>query len=285
MKLTAQQLEHVERALDYIEAHLNLPVRVEEISQHVGYSLFHFCRIFNAATYISPYTYLMRRRISEAALQIIHSKRRLTDIAVDFGFQSSEVFGRSIKRLFGLLPSELRKAGVLDPRLILPALTLDKLSTWQKFQGYTMKKEEVPAFTLSGVMTRWDGSPLALERCHQSLHQGANQSPSAGQVGVRFFPDHWPVDGMFFFTGHEFPAANRATPEWFVEKTFAAQSLLVTSSGVDPVEIEALLDFYQCVWFPTSSYRVDVPFLLEKTLGKGQVQIAWPAQPKTWLNG
>ncbi len=285
MKLTAQQLEHVDHALDFIEAHLNLPVRVEDISQHVGYSLFHFCRIFNAATHISPYTYLMRRRISEAALQIIHSKRRLTDIAVDFGFQSSEVFGRSIKRLFGLLPSELRKAGMLDPRLILPALTPEKLVIWQNFQGYTMKKEEVPAFTLSGVMTRWDGSAAALQICRQSLHQGVNHSLSAGQVSVRFFPDHWSLDGMYYFAGYKFPNTNCATPEWFVEKTFAAQPFLVTSSGVDPTETEALLDFYQCVWFPTSSYRVDVPFLLEKTLGEGQVQIAWPTQAKTWLNG
>jgi len=90
---------------------------------------------------------------------------------------------------------------------------------------------------------------------------------------------------MFYFAGHDFSDTNRAAPEWFVEKNFAAQPFLVTSSGVDPTEIEALLDFYQCVWFPTSSYRVDVPFLLEKMLEDNQVQIAWPAQIKNWIKG
>jgi AraC family transcriptional regulator len=280
MKLSAQQLEHVERALDYIESHLQVPVRVEDISQHVGYSLFHFCRIFNAATYISPYTYLMRRRISEAALQVLQSKRRLTDIAVDFGFQSSEVFGRSIKRLFGVLPSELRKTGILDPRLLLPALSGEKILSWQKFQGFTLIKEELPALKLFGLMTHWKDCDIsALRAIFYDNNQAGTLSPSA-LVGVRFYPKHWSVRGRYCFAGYPLPEDVTEIPEWFVEKSFKSQSCLITSQWVSPENIDALLEYYHCVWFPNASYRADVPFLLERMPVENQVQIIWPAREK-----
>jgi AraC family transcriptional regulator len=264
MKPSQQHLEHIEKALGFIETQLTRPIRIEEISQHVGYSLYHFCRIFNAVTYISPYTYLMRRRISEAALQVIHTRRRLTDIAVDYGFQSSEVFGRSFKRLFGKLPSELRKEKLLDARLYLPPLQHQQLLSWQELAELHLQKGELAERVLFGLLERSDDCSHATERIWEKVKRQLGHQPMKNCCGIRFYPPDWQKEGIYYFAG--FPITNDLPPlpAWFVQKHILTQPALATPHTLAISQVDAALQFLTQVWFPLSSYRADVPFVLEQ---------------------
>ena len=123
------------RAIQFVEGHLQDDISVSDIADVAGYSLYHFCRLFNQATHYTPYDYLMRRRIAEAAGELIQGSRKIIDIAFAYQFNSHEVFSRAFKRVVGLLPSELRKQGEAPPWRLLPRLTHSFLDHIQKAGG------------------------------------------------------------------------------------------------------------------------------------------------------
>ncbi|MFN8489825.1 MAG: helix-turn-helix domain-containing protein [Caldilineaceae bacterium] len=100
---------HLNRAINDIEAHLTQPLAVEQVAARIGYSRFHFDRLFLATVGDTLASYLRKRRLTEAAREIIHSDKPLLDIALDYQFQSQEAFTRSFKRMFGLSPGAYRR--------------------------------------------------------------------------------------------------------------------------------------------------------------------------------
>lgn len=62
-----KSFEDILRAVEFIELNLREPVSIKDAADAAGYSLYHFCRVFNSVIHHSPYDYIMRRRLSEAA--------------------------------------------------------------------------------------------------------------------------------------------------------------------------------------------------------------------------
>ena len=83
------QLDSMYAAVEFIEANLRSPIRVADMAASVSYSLYHFCRTFNAAVRHTPYDYLMRRRLTESARELVESDRKIIDIACDYQFNLS----------------------------------------------------------------------------------------------------------------------------------------------------------------------------------------------------
>ncbi len=100
---------HLNGAIDYIEANLTQSLAVERVAASVGYSRFHFDRLFLAIVGDTPTSYLRKRRLTEAAREVVASNRSLLEIALDYQFQSQEAFTRSFKRMFGSSPGAYRR--------------------------------------------------------------------------------------------------------------------------------------------------------------------------------
>jgi AraC-like DNA-binding protein len=100
----------VQRMQEYIEAHLERPITMSELANVAHYSLFHAARIFKEITGRSPFEYVRMRRLSAAALRLMHTQTRVIDVAFDFVFDSHEGFTRAFARQFGVAPSRLTKA-------------------------------------------------------------------------------------------------------------------------------------------------------------------------------
>ena len=117
-----ENIEPINRAIDYIENNLTEAIRLEEVSAVAGYSLFHFSRLFLELIGETPGDYIRKRRLSEAACELINSRKSILDIALDYQFQSQEAFSRSFKRLFRVSPGTYRKRRYLTrtfPRITL----------------------------------------------------------------------------------------------------------------------------------------------------------------------
>lgn len=98
------------QALDLIEDRLTTFLPVAVLSKEMGYSLYHFTRLFQAVTGIAPGDYIARRKISEAALDIHRMpERSLQDISLDYNFSNYETFTRAFKRMLHTTPSLVRK--------------------------------------------------------------------------------------------------------------------------------------------------------------------------------
>jgi AraC-like DNA-binding protein len=104
-------VQSILRALALVEERLGEPIGVEDMARSAAYSLFHFSRVFTAGTGHAPYDYLMRRRVSAAAEEVVGGARSLTQIALDYGFEAPDGFARAFRRCFGESPSEARRKG------------------------------------------------------------------------------------------------------------------------------------------------------------------------------
>ena len=62
-----EYLEAFERAIIYMEAHLDEAISVHEVAKASGYSYYHFTRIFQSVLGESIGNYLQKRRLSNLA--------------------------------------------------------------------------------------------------------------------------------------------------------------------------------------------------------------------------
>lgn len=121
------QLDAIYKTICFIETHLMDPISVADMATEASYSLYHFCRVFGKRTRHSPHDYLIRRRMTKAADQVIHTDRKLIDIALDYQFESHEGFTRAFGRVFTISPSEARQKKQVKQFRTLPRLTYQHL--------------------------------------------------------------------------------------------------------------------------------------------------------------
>lgn len=77
-------LEQLEKAIEFIENNINEDIKVDEVAGVVGYSYYHFHRIFEAVLGETAGNYIRSRRLARAANDLLYTDRRILDIAVSF---------------------------------------------------------------------------------------------------------------------------------------------------------------------------------------------------------
>ncbi|AZB41802.1 AraC family transcriptional regulator [Bacillus sp. FJAT-42376] len=104
-------LDRMNRALDYIEHHLEEEIDYKELAKAACSSEFHFSRMFSAVAGISLSEYIRRRRLTMAAFELQKSDRRILEIANQYGYESADSFSRAFHKTHGIKPSEARRQG------------------------------------------------------------------------------------------------------------------------------------------------------------------------------
>lgn len=100
--------EDIQRSIDYFEQHINEEIDLNSIVRQSCFSTTHFYRIFQALVGETLKDYVRKRRLSDAATQLCFTKKRVIDIALEYGFNSQEVFTRAFSKLFGITPGRYR---------------------------------------------------------------------------------------------------------------------------------------------------------------------------------
>lgn len=101
----------IQRALDYVEAHLTDAIDHEEAAKKAYSSPFHFQRMF---TMLCGYTlgdYIRCRRLASAAEELMMTHARVIDVALKYGYDTPESFSRAFARFHGATPTEARRGG------------------------------------------------------------------------------------------------------------------------------------------------------------------------------
>ncbi len=102
-------LKDMNKALKYIEENLTSDIDYKEVARLALCSEYHFRRMFSFLAGISLSEYIRRRRLTFAAFDLKDSSAKVIDIAVKYGYNSSDSFARAFQNLHGTTPSEARK--------------------------------------------------------------------------------------------------------------------------------------------------------------------------------
>lgn len=102
-------VESLQRAIDYMEEHMEDTLTIDQIAEQANSSVFHFQRTFAILTDCSVAEYLRRRRLTLAAQELSATDRKIIDIAYKYGYDTPESFSKAFRRQHGVTPSEARK--------------------------------------------------------------------------------------------------------------------------------------------------------------------------------
>lgn len=106
----------INKALAYIEEHLDQDMDLEEIAECAGYSKYHLNRMFSEAVGCTIYKYLQARRLTVAAEKLVHTDAPITQIALEAGYGSQQAFTLAFHQVYKDTPRRYRKRGVYQPR-------------------------------------------------------------------------------------------------------------------------------------------------------------------------
>lgn len=107
----AKQQEYMQKFMtlcDYINNNCTESLSVDDAANMVGFSKFHFSRLFKKFTGTTFYSYVNERRIAYATLLLLDSEKSITEVAIGSGFNSISSFIRIFKINRGCTPTEFR---------------------------------------------------------------------------------------------------------------------------------------------------------------------------------
>jgi len=105
----------------YIEAHMDRPIRNEELATIVQLTACHFGRAFRNSLGESPHEYIIRRRVERAQGLMLSTDASLSQIALDCGLADQAHLSRLFRRIVGESPRTWRRARVEYARYQSPS--------------------------------------------------------------------------------------------------------------------------------------------------------------------
>ncbi|NOJ21253.1 AraC family transcriptional regulator [Vibrio coralliilyticus] len=92
----------------YLEKHFNQPLNLPEVAALANLSPYHFHRTFKAVQGETLADYIRRLRLAAAADDLFKSKQPILNIALEYGFSSSQSLAKAFKQHYGVTPTEFR---------------------------------------------------------------------------------------------------------------------------------------------------------------------------------
>ncbi len=142
-------IKDMNQALEYIEENLENSISSEDVAREAHLSKFHFLRIFNILTGLTLGEYIRQRRLSLAVKEVVSSKRKIIDIALQYGYETPEAFTKAFKKLHNMSPSEARKTKK-NLKAFMP-LSFQIIVRGEEKMNYRIVKKE--QFKVVGIKT------------------------------------------------------------------------------------------------------------------------------------
>ncbi|MEO1350513.1 MAG: AraC family transcriptional regulator [Cyanobacteria bacterium J06635_15] len=94
--------------MDYIYAHLDSDLSLNQLAQLVDMSPHYFSQLFKQSTGLSPHQYIIQCRINRAKALLRNTQKSIAEIAYQVGFANQSHLNRHFKRTVGATPRQFR---------------------------------------------------------------------------------------------------------------------------------------------------------------------------------
>lgn len=139
-------IKQIQQAIVYIEDRLLEPFNLQELSDYVGLSPYHLEQSFKMIVGQSPEQYARARRMTIAAIDVMHGASRLMDVAKKYRYANSNEFANDFSDFHGISPIQ---ASTKKDELKFQERLYIKLSTTER-APYTYRLQETEDISLVG---------------------------------------------------------------------------------------------------------------------------------------
>lgn len=110
-----QWVQRMNDALAYVAANVSREISVEELCRVACVSRTDLQYLFQLVTDMAPTEYIRACRLHAAALELMHTREKVIDIALKYGYNSAAAFTRAFGTYCGVSPSVARRQGCTLP--------------------------------------------------------------------------------------------------------------------------------------------------------------------------
>lgn len=270
--------EDIEKSKQFIERNLLEPLTPERIAAEAGYSLFHFCRVFQIVTDSTIMEYVRKRRLSRAALHISQGSK-IIDVAMEYGYETASGFSKAFRKEFSMNPSQygerisqlkgyvtgnipIQKTGgtMIQPTIInRPSIKIAGFGIKTNITDGSFTKD-IAAFWTTYDTYNWE------KRMYEVL-----QPKKHGEVGI-VLPESRQGSGLTYLLGVIVEDFDKVEEDMLTVEVPAATYAVFTTPPIDvtvggyhgtantvdfPQSIRQTWKYIFEVWFPESGYEFD----------------------------
>lgn len=253
----------ISQSIEFIEAHIKEELSIKEIATRAGYSVYHFCRIFTAATGRTVMDYIRYRRLSLARMELL-KERKIIDVALDYGFETASGFTKPFHKEFGYSPTvylarmnawAVGNKGGNDLKPIMKSMPAFKVA------GYGIKTNISKGYTkdIAAYWETYTGDNLEEKMYHQL------RPPRHGEVGICVTNR----ENVMYLLGVIVEDFSMVTPDMLTVEVPGADYAVFTTPPVDQTQagadrndplgriVKTSWKYIFEEWFPQSGYVYD----------------------------
>lgn len=189
----------MKRCQDYIEAHICEELTPRRLAELLGYSFYHFCHVFRICNNMPIGEYLRKRRLQKA-VEALGDGTYITDIALDFGFDTPSGFSKAFRREFGMSAREYRRRmgkQIFDEKKgeMVVKVVITKKDDF-KAVGYSIAPKDGNKVDIIKSGAYWLGSDFSSVSPEDYVKLTKS---GADQIGMWFHPEEKSGDLSYFF--------------------------------------------------------------------------------------
>lgn len=136
----------------YVEEHLEC-FDIRSMSECFGFSQAYLRELFLKNMDMPIMQYYRRRKLIMSAFELLHSDKKIIDIALESGFSSHEAYTRAFRKSFGMPPSQFRLVRpAIGRRQLEPGVFgLDRIASEEKRRDGLMMEHNEKSTVLYGI--------------------------------------------------------------------------------------------------------------------------------------
>lgn len=252
-----------ESCFEYIELHLKESITVANLASKMGYSVYHFCRIFYGYQGMTPMEYILSRRL-QAALVELNEGRKIIDVACDYGFETASGFSKAFKQKYGKTPTQTKKSMQCHDQIELldtfPILSAIKEVKCFEICGYCVEMDFDSASYSDSLIAHWD--TFEENNVEERLYKELNPSKH-GEIGIviRDNSNNGKHKYLLGVMAHD----DRKDTTWFNYRILAGKYAVITCPPVDmtcndiyfSIMVKNVWKYIFNQWFSSVEYQYD----------------------------
>ncbi len=260
--------ESILKAVQFIESNLKSDISILDIARESSCSLYHFTRLFQSITGVSPKKYLLQRRLTESIYEIRDTKDRIADIAYSYTFGSHEVFTRNFQKTFGMSPSKIRQGETVPNHLKTIAISKDYIFQSKKARNEPPDIIEQKDKFLIGVsffISDDNKTNDISKEWNNFLHEVSkinNKTSPLNYYQIQFWSETQDLKGMHYCLAVEVESLTDVGPQFVAKVIPKGKYLRFIHKGLSS-NVRYTYRYIYSEFLPNTSYKLTQPFNFE----------------------